>query len=203
MARAKRFQAVLRGEDKPADNAERLAFAQLACDQKHFALATRLWAEALASDPKRGNSRWDRPCGHAARVAALAAAGQGKDEPPLEAAKAKLRGQALDWLTAERTAWSKLLDSNRPQAGQTLVKPLSFWQQDPEMAGLRDPAVLAPPKPVQGWTLKLREKWIRSKKVVAHAKSITFQLAEVAVPRKLFARILERIARLCPACASG
>src|SRR5947199_1433777 len=32
---------------------------------------------------------------------------------------------------------------------------------------------------------------------------LTFQLAEVAVPRKLFARILERIARLCPACASG
>ena len=72
------------------------------------------------------------------------------------------------------------------------------------MAGLRDPAVLAPPKPVQGWTLKLREKLIKiDAKVVAHAKSITFQLAEVAVPRKLFARILERIARLCPACASG
>jgi transposase-like protein len=40
-------------------------------------------------------------------------------------------------------------------------------------------------------------------KVVAHAKYVTFQLAEVAVPRKLFAQILERIARLCPACASG
>ncbi len=37
----------------------------------------------------------------------------------------------------------------------------------------------------------------------AHAKYLTFQLAEVAVPRKLFARILERIARLSPACASG
>jgi hypothetical protein len=30
-----------------------------------------------------------------------------------------------------------------------------------------------------------------------------FQLAEVAVPRQLFARILGRITRLCPACASG
>jgi hypothetical protein len=30
-----------------------------------------------------------------------------------------------------------------------------------------------------------------------------FQLAEVAVPRKLFARILGRIACLCPTCASG
>jgi hypothetical protein len=40
-------------------------------------------------------------------------------------------------------------------------------------------------------------------KVVAHAKYLTFQLAEVAVPRKLFARILERIARLSPARGSG
>ena len=61
------------------------------------------------------------------------------------------------------------------------------------------------PKPIKGWTLTtLREKLIKiGAKVVAHAKYLTFQLAEVAVPRKLFARILERIARLGPACASG
>jgi hypothetical protein len=61
------------------------------------------------------------------------------------------------------------------------------------------------PKPIQGWTLTtLREKLIKiGAKVVAHAKYVTVQLAEVAVPRKLFARILERIARLCPACAWG
>jgi hypothetical protein len=39
--------------------------------------------------------------------------------------------------------------------------------------------------------------------MVAHAKCLTFHLAEVAVPPKLFARILERIAHLRPACASG
>jgi hypothetical protein len=61
------------------------------------------------------------------------------------------------------------------------------------------------PEPIQGWTLTtLREKLIKiGAKVVAHAKYLTFQLAEVAVPRKLFARILKRIARLSPACASG
>jgi hypothetical protein len=61
------------------------------------------------------------------------------------------------------------------------------------------------PQPIKGWTLTtLREKLIMiGAKVVAHAKYLTFELAEVAVPRKLFARILERIARLCPACASG
>jgi Transposase DDE domain group 1 len=50
----------------------------------------------------------------------------------------------------------------------------------------------------------LREKLVKiGAKVVAHAKYITFQLAEVAVPRKLFAAILNRIERLRLACASG
>ncbi len=40
-------------------------------------------------------------------------------------------------------------------------------------------------------------------KVVSHAKSIIFQLAEVAVPRKLFAAILNRIGRLRLAGDSG
>jgi hypothetical protein len=40
-------------------------------------------------------------------------------------------------------------------------------------------------------------------KVVRHSKYILFQLAEVAVPRPLFDRILKRIGRLCPACGSG
>ena len=61
------------------------------------------------------------------------------------------------------------------------------------------------PKPIQGWTLTtLWEKLIKiGAKVVAHAKYLTFHLAEVAVPRELFARILEWIAHLRPACASG
>ena len=61
------------------------------------------------------------------------------------------------------------------------------------------------PKPIKGWTLTtLREKLIKiGAKVVAHAKYVTFQLAEVAVPRQLFAAILEEIGRLRLACASG
>src|SRR5262249_36626541 len=61
------------------------------------------------------------------------------------------------------------------------------------------------PKSIKSWTLTtLREKLIKiGAKVVRHSKYVLFQLAEVAVPRKLFARILGRIARLCPASASG
>ena len=42
----------------------------------------------------------------------------------------------------------------------------------------------------------LREKLIKiGVKVVRHAKNVTFQMAEVAVPGELFAAILERIRR--------
>ena len=57
---------------------------------------------------------------------------------------------------------------------------------------------LALPRSIRNWNLTiLREKLIKiGAKVVAQAKYISFQLAEVAVPRQLFAVILERIGRL-------
>ncbi len=46
----------------------------------------------------------------------------------------------------------------------------------------------------------LREKLVRiGAKVVAHGRYVTFQLAEVAVPRALFAEILRRVDGLRPA----
>ena len=67
---------------------------------------------------------------------------------------------------------------------------------------------LAVPKKVSNWSLTtLREKLIKiGAKVTRHSKYVMFQLAEVAVPRHLFAAMLERIGRLAmqPAvCPSG
>ena len=61
------------------------------------------------------------------------------------------------------------------------------------------------PKPIQSWTLTtLREKLVKiAAKVVMHAKYVVFQLAEVAVPRQVFAAIVKRIGRLRLAYASG
>ncbi len=57
---------------------------------------------------------------------------------------------------------------------------------------------LALPRKVKHWSLTtLREKLIKiGAKIVRHARYVFFQMAEVAVPQKLFAAILERIARL-------
>jgi len=59
---------------------------------------------------------------------------------------------------------------------------------------------LALPAPVSHWSLTtLRDKLVKiGAKVVRHGRYMTFQLAEVAVPRALFAEILGRIDRLRP-----
>jgi hypothetical protein len=60
------------------------------------------------------------------------------------------------------------------------------------------------PQSVRSWSLTtLREQPVKiGAKVVMHAKFVVFQLVEVAVPRKLFAAILEWIGRLRLARAS-
>ena len=59
---------------------------------------------------------------------------------------------------------------------------------------------LALPGEVAQWSLtSLREKVVKiGAKVVAYGRYLVFQMAEVAVPRELFGRILDRIARLRP-----
>jgi hypothetical protein len=62
---------------------------------------------------------------------------------------------------------------------------------------------LALPQSIRRWSLTtLREKLTKiGAKVVRHAGYVTFQLAEVAVPRRLFGQILARIERLRQAVA--
>jgi hypothetical protein len=57
---------------------------------------------------------------------------------------------------------------------------------------------LATPEAIAHWSLtSLREKLIKiGAKVVSHGRYVTFQMAEVAVPRSLFAAIMQRIAAL-------
>jgi hypothetical protein len=57
---------------------------------------------------------------------------------------------------------------------------------------------LAMPKTAEPWSLtSLREKLVKiGAKVVSHGRYVTFQMAEVAVPRQMFHEILSLIARL-------
>ena len=111
------------------------------------------------------------------------------------------RGTAEQWIKEGKNAvkWTKL-SCRRFKDNEARLQLFALAYN---LANFLRQLVL--PKPIRGWTLTtLGEKLIKiGAKVVAHAKYLTFQLAEVAVPRKLFAGILERIARLSPACASG
>ena len=57
---------------------------------------------------------------------------------------------------------------------------------------------LATPEPIKDWSLtSLCEKLIKiGAKVVSHGRYVAFQMAEVAIPRHVFADILRLIARL-------
>jgi tetratricopeptide (TPR) repeat protein len=143
-ALAERLPAVLAGTARPADAAEWLAFAEMAYDTKRYAGAAGFWSEALAADRKLGDDRREPLRYNAACAAALAAAGRAEGEPPPDAAaKAELRRKALDWLRAELAAWSKVLDSDDPKARAAVAATLRHWEQDPDLAGVRDGDALA------------------------------------------------------------
>ncbi len=64
---------------------------------------------------------------------------------------------------------------------------------------------VAPPEEVKQWsTTTLRERLVKiGAKIIRHGRSITFQMAEVMVPRDLFQKILDAIAALRPLPSAG
>jgi hypothetical protein len=133
------------------------------------------------------------------RVGPLVTDLKGRSKPVVRFYNRRGYGGAVDQGGKNAVRWAKpSCRRSKDSAARLLLFALAY-----NLANFLRQLVL--PQPTQGWTLTTpREKLIKiGAKVVAHAKYVTFQLAEVAVPRKLFAQILERIARLCPACASG
>src|SRR4051812_14850557 len=113
----------------------------------------------------------------------------------------KGRGTAEQWIKEGKNAlkWTRL-SCRRFKDNQARLQPFALAYNLGNF--LRQ---LALPRSVRAWTLTtLREKLIKiGAKVVHHARAVTFQLAEVAVPRALFAAILARIGRLRAAPSAG
>jgi len=114
------------------------------------------------------------------------------------------RGTAEQWIKEGKNAiqWTKL-SCRTFKDNQTRLQ-LFAWAYNLANFLRR----LALPKSIRQWSLTtLREKLVKiGAKVTRHSNYVTLQLAEVAVPRQLFAAILERIGRLAmqPAvCQSG
>lgn len=138
-----KLDAVLRGEIKPGDPMEQLALAQVCFKHKQRpAAAARFYAGALKANlflaqPATQN-RYTAAC-----AATLAADGQGIDATATSAdERAAFRKQAYDWLSAEMSAWGRLLDARAP-ATTGLDQSLKTWQTNPELASVRDASALA------------------------------------------------------------
>jgi Transposase DDE domain group 1 len=106
------------------------------------------------------------------------------------------RGTAEQWIREGKNAvqWTRLsCRSMRANAVRLQLHALAY-----NLANFL--RTLALPDEMERWSLStLREKVVKiGAKVIAHARSTVFQMAEVAVPRDLFGRILERIGALRP-----
>jgi Flp pilus assembly protein TadD len=168
-----RLPALIAGRDQPADNAERLALADL-CRQpgeRRYALAARLYADAFRTDPGLADDQRTANRFHAAVAAAAAGCGQGPDADRLdEHEKARLRRQALNWLQADLAVLSRQAQTRLAPARAAVQQVLRMWQRDARLTGVRDPAALAkrPEEEREEW----RKLWREVEMVLARANTL-------------------------------
>jgi tetratricopeptide (TPR) repeat protein/tRNA A-37 threonylcarbamoyl transferase component Bud32 len=148
--------AVLAGKARPKDADERLAFARL-CQhrrQQRYAASARFYMEAFADKPQAADDLAREYRYSAACAAALAGCGQGKDVDGLDTKeRARLRGQALDWLRADLKAYEQVMGKSAGKAGPEIARRMRQWLEDPDFAGVRGPQALArlPADERQAW----------------------------------------------------
>jgi serine/threonine-protein kinase len=139
------LSAVLAGRVVPGGALERLALApRCRVFRKRYAAAARFYGEAFAEQPALGEDLQTDHRYNAARAAALAGTGRGRDAGELdEVRRAGLRRQALTWLRADLAAWAKQAEGASPRARRGVRQALLYWQKDPDLAELRDGEGLA------------------------------------------------------------
>jgi hypothetical protein len=153
-----------------------------------FDKARALYERSLVTDPENDLMAMElaQLLYDAARAAALAAAGQGKDAPRLDdAAKANLRRQALGRLKAALTALTRLLQSGPTGHSTYHRENLILWQQDSDLTGIRDKAALAklPAEEQKAFT----QFWADVAKSAEPANNAErIQLVQLCISKKLY-----------------
>jgi hypothetical protein len=104
----------------------------------------RLYADAFAAQPRLADDMQAEHRYNAACCAALAAAGKGHGADKLDPKeRARLRRQALSWLRADLDVCDKRLASSQAAELQAILHRLQHWQQDTDLAGVRDESALS------------------------------------------------------------
>ena len=140
------------------------------------------WARSTKPAADEGRQYRRRPAGRAESAARRPARLNGRGRWAGKAEQYIKEGKnAIKWT---RLSCRKFRDNEvRLQLHAMAYDPANFMR------------TLALPKEVEHWSLTtLREKLVKiGAKVVRHGRYVTFQLAEVAVPRELFRKILSPI----------
>jgi len=141
----KKLSAILANKEHPRSVEERIELAKFCIGYKTFyAAGVRFLSEAFAAEPKLAEDLHEAYRYHAARAATLATAGKGEDAKNLnDQQRRKLRQQALAWLGADLDAYGKLVAKENKAVREFVQQRLSHWQQDADLATLRDTKELA------------------------------------------------------------
>jgi serine/threonine-protein kinase len=145
------------GSRKPKDRDELRTLVFVCVVRRRPLLAARLHEQALAADAAWADDPHAEARYDAARFAALAAAGRGEDAAALdEPERARWRRQAVRWLRDELARVDGSLAAATPLDRGIALDRLRWWQQEPDLAGLREPdAVQKLPADEQGECRKL------------------------------------------------
>ena len=156
-----------------------IKLAEVAYNKKLYWASARLLAKALEvlSNSREDGYPWDHRY-DAARSGVLAGTGKGKDNPPPDdAQRSRLRKQALEWLTTDLVAWSKILQAVTSRDTSVFRRRLLHWKTDPDLSGIRDEAELAllPSDEREAW----QNLWVAVDELL-EAKDATPEQAEAA-----------------------
>jgi serine/threonine-protein kinase len=128
----------------PASPVERVELAGLCVAKRLTSAAARFYAEGFAAQPQLAEDRRTIHRYNAACAAALAGCGQGTDADKLDAGeRARLRGQALDWLRADLVARVRLFNHQPDIVRPVIIEQMRHWLTDTDFAGVRGPQALA------------------------------------------------------------
>ncbi|MBI1918710.1 MAG: tetratricopeptide repeat protein [Planctomycetes bacterium] len=151
----KQLPAFLAGKAKPGSPQEQVERAQFCVDYKErYRAAVGFFADAFTAEPKLADDLQAQHRYNAACAAALAAAGKGADAGKFDdKERARLRQQALDWLRADLTAYTRLTENGNPNSRRAIQQRLVHWQQDTDLISLREEKALAalPEKERAAW----------------------------------------------------
>src|SRR5262249_29599016 len=140
-----KLSAIVKGAAQPADTTERLLLAEL-CRRyrQRYVAAARFYADAFAARPALADDLRSQHRYNAACAAALAGTGHGQDGASVDGTDgAEVPYSALPWLQEDRSGPARHLAGKQPGTAEQVRRTLLDWQNDTDLATVRDSAALA------------------------------------------------------------